>query len=143
MLLHVYIKVAMRKIWFTSIWLICLCCTGDLKSLSLQAQDFVKLEINYPCFLSLFPFPVSRFPFPFSLLSPFLPLFPSTYFLYWSGFYSVCHQEHSKYYTGVPGEHFKLYLYISLICFSTLSQVQSVSYMPSFILGGHTSVFCM
>jgi len=52
---HVYIEVAMREIWFTSAWFVCLCSTGDLKTLSLWVQDFVKLEINYP-FSSFFPF---------------------------------------------------------------------------------------
>lgn len=43
------------------------CSTGDLKTLSLQAQGFAKFEINYPCF-SFFPFSLSCIFF-----SPFFP----------------------------------------------------------------------
>lgn len=99
-------------------------CVCAVQVMSLQAQGFVKFGINYPCFsffLSLCHF----FSFPFSF-----PL-PSTCFLYGSGICSVCYQGHSKYYRGIPSEHFMLYLYILLVCFSTLSQVQSISCMPS------------
>lgn len=78
MLFYIYIRVAVRKIWSASAWLLCWRNTADLKSLSLWAQDFIKFEINYPCY-SLLP-----------LFLSFLALFLFSFHLFLDLMRAVC-----------------------------------------------------